>query len=845
LAIQEDSTIKPRTGPELRLRRSAIRAVLLLGVFFIVLGVAAPFINASAFRTSIQRQMEESLGRKVEIGDVHFALFTGPGFSLSRVTIQEDEQYGLEPFAYIPTMRVRVRVDKLLIGQVRLLSLRLEDPSLNFVKKDDGNWNVVALVERLGAPRRTPLNFVPAFEVSNGRIDLKFGTRKATLYITQTDLSIYPQRSGKIYIKFEGSPARTDRAGNGFGHLHGTANWYLTPASASANQLESDVTLDQSNLSELTTLFEGQDLGVHGNISGRVRISGPASDLRAAGEIRLQNVHRWDLIPSPGDDWHIPFQASVDLTSHVLNLRTVPSDSGEPAPAVLQLRINDFMAKPAWSVLASLHKAPINSVLPLARKMGLMLPQGLKMDGSMDGVVGYSNVGGLEGGVAVTNAVAVLPNVPTLQSALANIKISSGVVHIAPAVLQQSLGGTLQAGVDYTLATQELSTGIDVNAFPIAALKKTTAAWFASPDALSELTDGTVTGNFNYHYQPVAPGATPVPAVWAGQFQLTNAVLSVPGIATTLKHMQGRGTFDAASFDLPHFTALLGTRNLSGSYHYSLGAKHPERLRLDLPVADLSELEAALRPALSDDGLLSRLPFTRRTIPPWLASRNMEGDIAIRSFAVNGTPLGRMASHFLWQGTSLQLTNVQVLMPAGQLHGSGSIALNSYSPRFQFALAVEEFPWAGGTLSADGTLDTTGLDKAMLQSLHASGNFSGEDITLSGAAAFSQIGGLFELAFDGDAPVLRLTKLLAKQDDQDWSGEATTRSDGKLYVELTNGDRQIHAVANITPAAEPAAFNEGAQNGPAETASYRRVPHLLAARPCALCAGVLRNPANQ
>jgi hypothetical protein len=801
LSILEDSTTKPAFG----LRRTVIRAGLFLGALVVVMGVAAPFINASAFRGSIQRQLEESLGRKVEIGDVHFALFTGPGFSLSRVTIQEDEQYGLEPFAYIPTLRVRVRVDKLLIGEVRLLSLRLEEPSLNLVKNDEGNWNVVALVERIGAPRRTPLNFVPAFEVSNGRIDLKFGTRKATLYMTETDLSIYPQRSGKIYIKFEGSPARTDRAGNGFGHLRGTANWYLTPASATANQLESDVTLDQSNLSELTTLFQGQDLGVHGNISGRVRISGPASDLRAAGEIRLQNVHRWDLIPSPGDDWRVPFQASVDLRSHVLNLRTVPAESGEPAPAMLQLRINDFMGKAAWSVLASLRKAPIHSVLPLARKMGLMLPQGLKMDGSMDGVVGYSNVGGLEGGVAVTNAVAVLPNVPALQSALANIKISSGVVHIAPAVLQESLGGTLQAGVDYTLATQEFSTGIEVDAFPVAALKKTTAAWFASPDALSALTDGTVSGNFNYHYQPVAPGATPVPAVWSGQFQLSNAVLNVPGVATSLKHMQGRGSFDAASFDLPHFTASLGTQALAGTYHYSLSAKHPERLKLDLAAADLSELEAALRPALSDDGLLSRLPFTRRTIPAWLASRNMEGDIAIRDFAINGTPVGPLVSHFLWQGTNLQLTSMQVRMPAGQLHGAGSIGLSSYSPRFQFALAVEKFPYGGGTLSADGTVDTSGLDKAMLQSLHASGNFSGEDVTLSGADAFSQIGGLFELAFDGDAPVLRLTKVLARQEDQDWSGEASTRADGKLYVELTNGDRQIHAVANLTPTAEPAA----------------------------------------
>ena len=93
------------------------------------------------------------------------------------------------------------------------------------------------------APRRAPLNFIPAVEVSNGRIDFRLGTRKTTLYLTETDLSIYPETSGKIYFKFDGAPARTDRAGNGFGNLVGTANWYLKPETPASNQLEADVTL--------------------------------------------------------------------------------------------------------------------------------------------------------------------------------------------------------------------------------------------------------------------------------------------------------------------------------------------------------------------------------------------------------------------------------------------------------------------------------------------------------------------------------------------------------------------------------------------------------------------------
>ncbi len=230
-----------------------------------------PLASAAPFKGLSRRR----LGRQVHFDAVHFTLFSGPGFSLDGVTIGEDARFGLEPFAYVPTLQARLRIDKLILGKLRLSSLRLVEPSLNLVKRSDGAWNVVELVQRLSAPRRAPLNLFPAFEVSDGRIDFKLGTRKTTLYLLDSDFLIYPERSGKLYFQFSGSPARTDRAGIGFGHLRGTANWYLSPRDAKANQLEADVTLDPSNLSELTTLFQGHDMGVHGTLSSRLRIEGP------------------------------------------------------------------------------------------------------------------------------------------------------------------------------------------------------------------------------------------------------------------------------------------------------------------------------------------------------------------------------------------------------------------------------------------------------------------------------------------------------------------------------------------------------------------------------------------
>ena len=278
-------------------------------------------------------------------------------------------------------------------------------------------------------------------------------------------------------------------------------NWYLNPPNKKANQLEADVTLDPSNLSELTTLIEGHDIGVHGRIGSRAHIAGPAADLGVTGELNLEDVHRWDLLPSSGEQWRVNYSGIIDLNSHRLALRTLPPHFGEAVPVALQVHVNDFLTSPAWSILATLQKAPVQPLLPLGRRMGLALPAGLEMNGSLDGVVGYSNASGLAGGIAITKAVAKLPNIPTLRSASANIQISSDNIHLAPAILDAGAGGTLRVGGDYSLATQRLAVAVNTEQVAIGTLINTTQAWFGAPAALAALNDGYVTGQFAYTSQ--------------------------------------------------------------------------------------------------------------------------------------------------------------------------------------------------------------------------------------------------------------------------------------------------------------------------------------------------------
>jgi hypothetical protein len=762
--------------------------------------VVAPFVNAARFSGSIRSALEDSLGRGVDFEKVYFSVFPVPGFSLEKVTIQEDPSYGLESFAYAPSLQARLRIDRLLLGQIRFSSLHLTDPQLNLVKRSDGTWNVVDLIGRLSAPSRMPLSLFPAISMTGGRIDFKFGTRKATLYIVNSDVSIYRVRSGKIIMQFSGSPARTDRAGNnGFGHLRGTVDWFVNPPDAKANQLEANVTLDPSNLSEITTLIEGHDIGVHGTIGSTAHIEGPATALRVSGQLRLGDVHRWDLLPSSGDDWRINYSGALDLMSKTFALQTLPATVGEAVPATLRVRVKQLLTQPAWSIFLTFTKAPVQDLLPLGRRMGLSLPAELQMKGALDGVVSYSNSTGLAGGVAITNAVATLPSIPPLRSAAANVTISSDNIHIDPAILEAGVGGTLRAGGDYSLSNQHLIASVSADAFPVSALKSTIQAWFGAADALSIWSDGEVTGQLAYNYQGPDKSTPALPAAWSGQFQFSNATFNIPGLGLPLKHAQGRASFNASTFDLPHFSAALALQPLTGSYRYNLAAKHPEHVHFELPAADLAQLETALAPAMEEQSFLSRLAFTHRSIPAWLTTRNMEGDAAIRRFSIQGTDMGSLSARFIWEGTSLQFTNLQLRAPQAVLKASGVADFAARSPQYHFSATVNDFPWGGGLLSADGRLQTTGRGQTSLRNLRANGSFTGKDISLPATTAFNDVSGLFSFSLADGWPSLQLSNVQATQEDDNWTGEGSTRSDGKLVVDLAHEGRQLHVVSALTP----------------------------------------------
>jgi hypothetical protein len=758
--------------------------VLLLTL--VVIGIIAPFVNAASFAADIQRALESALGRKVQIGKAHFTLFAGPGFSLDGVTISEDPRFGLEPFAFVDTLNVRVRPDKLLLGRIQISSLQLDHPSLNLVKASDGGWNVVELMSRLSAPRGMPLDLFPAVRLDAARIDFKLGLRKTTLYLAETDVDLYPESSGRLTIHFASSPARTDRAGQGFGHFRGDVVWLRTP-DASGKQLQGDITLDPSNLSEITTLLQGYDVGIHGTVGTRLHLAGPAQALQVTGELRLGDVHRWDLMPVKGEDWRISYVGALDLVGHRFNLETLPESKNSSEPV-----------QPSWSILATLQSAPAGNLLPLAQRLGLAAPEGLTLRGSLGGVVSYSNHSGLEGQISIEGASATLPGLAPLEADRATASLTPDHVHLDPVKVHSGPASSIEASADFSFLSRAVDVRVASSQADIADLTKTLRAWFADVPLLENFSSGRVAGQIHYAH------AAPEPPAWSGQLQLLGATLQAAGLASPLTALTGKVVFDEAGVDARGFSATLDDLSVRGEYHYSSKGPRHERLRLELPAADLSQLEKQFDPSLRSSGLLARLRPAKRSLPAWLAQRNLEADIVIDDLSAGDTPLGALKTHVLWDAATVQLTALQLKLGEATIKAKGSINLVETRPRYRLTGSIDKLPWKGGDLAVDGKLDTAGLGTDTLRNLRSSGTFQGNEWLLTADVSLDHLSGQYALSMEDGWANVNLSAIEAEEGDETWDGTATSSRDGKLVFEFTNGTRQLHVVSTMSPlASEP------------------------------------------
>ncbi|HLG96119.1 MAG TPA: AsmA family protein [Bryobacteraceae bacterium] len=770
----------------------ALRRWLVVGLLVVlVAGALVPFLSADRLRPRIRAALETALNRPVEIGNVHVTIFTGPGVTVDRVVIAEDPAVGIEPFAYVESMRARVRLASLLAGKLAFSSLHLDTTNVNLVKLPSGPWNVQPWLDRPAASANSTRRRMPDISITGGRLNFKFGDTKSVFYISDADVDVYPNERGDLVIRFSGMPARTDRSSQTFGEI--SARGLLHAAPGGEQQLTMGLRLQRTAISEIVRLFDAHDLGVHGFTTSEAQLAGPINHVGVTGSLNITDVHRWDLMPPHGEGWTMHYCGVLDLASHALDLETFSND---PQPVSIKLAVADYLANARWTGRIQFHELPAASLLETALHMGAPLPAGVQVDGQLNGAIGYSNSGGLDGELVLGPASIKFPRAGKASLDSARLAFSNRNVALDPVDVELDNGQSATITGKYAFDTRDTSFRITSPQLTIAEVENGTGQVVETPPIplLEKLRQGTLKGWVAFDRKDDAPGA------WSGQYELQNAALTVAGLALPVRFATASVEMKENRIQISRMRARVGTVRIEGDYRYDPDDVKTQHLRLRIPELKLADLERLMLPTLRrNESFLARTFGRKPPLPKWLETRSVDAFVQVGALLNGETNLGRLQTHLTWAGPKIALSGSELRLDPMGASGDVTVTLTKASPMYEFTGSIENLPYRGGSLDVDGDLESTGLGDSLLLNAVSEGTFEGRQITLAPDTQVDRISGGYRIAPSAGIPRLVLSNLQVALGQDSLVGQGLSQPDGRIVLELMSGRRPVRLTGMLLP----------------------------------------------
>jgi hypothetical protein len=758
------------------------RKIVWILVALLALGVGARFLPADLVRPSVERALERGLGRKVEVGEVHFNLLGAPGFTIDGVTIYEDPRAGIEPFAYVDSLDAQVRLWSLFRHRLEFSSLDLGDATINVVKTAAGPWNFQFLLgdeERREAAN--PAAVIPSIKVRGGRVNFKFGDTKSVFFFDDADLDVAPQRDGSVELRFGGAPSRTDRSQQDFGRFYVNGEW----TTQGGPRLNLSVELERSSLDEVSRLIDPAGFALHGIIALQAQLSGPLQAVQVTGRLQADKVYQGDVLLN-GGSWSVPVEGSLDLHQDKLELASGPPQP--PAPLALQFRAWDFLSSPRWEAGAHLNKVPLAALLDVFRHMGATFPDDLAAEGGVSGDVSYTKEEGLAGQFELSDATLRLPDAQPLRASSARIGIAEGTLRLEPSVVEVGTRESAQIEGSYTLqAPRALDLRISTRGLSIADMR---SFGLAAIPVLEHTTQGTWKGWARYRGNE-----------WSGEYQVQNARIAVQGLSDPVHIHSAMVILSGSSLTVSEMQASLGKISFTGDYFWDPDAARQHQFEISIPQVDLTELERQLAPTLDrQQGFLARtLRLGPAPLPAWLKARHAVGTLSIAKLTAGDWNLNLDEAQVLWDAGMMRVAGihgraVHASTDPVALAGNLDADLGGAAPHYRFNGKIAGVSYRGGKLNFEGTLKADGVGaQDLLETAHADGEVRGRSIAFTPDISFQTVYGCFQM----QNARWKLSSVEVTQGTDIYTGASATQPDGKLVLDLTRAGKPVRYTAPL------------------------------------------------
>ncbi|HEU5335573.1 MAG TPA: AsmA family protein [Terriglobales bacterium] len=562
------------------MRKVLIVIVIIIGVVVGILLIAPVFINVNQYRPQIQAELQQKLGRKVTLGDMHLRLLT-PRVRVDDVVVSEDPRFATgHPFAQAQELDVAIALFPLISRKIEVKSLTLQHPDVELVRDAQGVWNFSTIgkpASAAGQPSAPPQPApAPAGKPSQnaGPIELKnlhindgqvaitdYQKHQPRAVYNHIDLSLSNFAPAKPFsvsatLHLPG-PGTQVVSLDGTGGPINNSNMAATPFNGTLKLR--DVALSAAQKFLNTPALKGTDA----SISGDMQIKNQAGSVASQGSLKLENpvIHGVALgYPITAD-----YNLSDDLTRDVLNISKGALQLGS-TPLSLTGTM-DMKPTPAQvNVQLKAADVSLGEVARLASAMGVAFAPGMNINGRLNADVhaqGSTQKPALNGTISARNlnisgkGLPQAVSVPAIDLHMTPTQVSSNEFTAATGGTRLSTQFTL---TNYTGASPDINATVRTSNAQVGDLINIGKAYGATS---LEGMSGSGTLSLNVHASGPLKNASALK--FSGSGQLVNASVKTPSLTQPLQVRNANLRFTQNSMSVDKLVASLGQSSATGN----------------------------------------------------------------------------------------------------------------------------------------------------------------------------------------------------------------------------------------------------------------------------------------
>src|ERR1700733_699028 len=122
--------------------KKLLAVVGIVVVVLLLIAVILPhLIDVNHFKGTIETQITDALGRKVEMGNISLSVLSG-GVSVDNVVVSDDPSFSPSPFLQAKEVKVGVALLPLIFSKrLEVSSFTVTDPQVSLLRSPSGAWN--------------------------------------------------------------------------------------------------------------------------------------------------------------------------------------------------------------------------------------------------------------------------------------------------------------------------------------------------------------------------------------------------------------------------------------------------------------------------------------------------------------------------------------------------------------------------------------------------------------------------------------------------------------------------------------------------------------------------------